>query len=492
MRAQPWIGLLTLALGTSPLLAQAPPPRPAPPATSPPTTVVTAAPAAQVSSVDKQLSLTVYNKDLALIEHVRAATLPAGRHRIEFKGVSAGIVPQTVSFGASGLELIEQNFDYDLLTPGKLMEKAVGQTVRIVRTNPGTGAETSETAEVLSAVGGVVLRIGNRIEVLRDDGIPARVIFDKVPENLRANPTLSVLASAARPVNADVRISYLSHGLSWTSDYVATFDEAASEASMQGWVTLRNQSGTSFANARLQLIAGDVNVANGEQEWWQRFNQRRLAGTAQRSGGVEASDREKLADYYVYPIAEPTTIANNQTKQISLLSADHVKASKGYEQSFYGFQSSDQPLSAEVRVRFSNSKAAGLGEQMPSGVVRVYARDARGQPQFVGEDHIGHTSAGSDIALKIGQAFDVTVQPTLESSKTVNRRRSEYSMKIVVRNARTSPVTVTIRQQGLWRFNEVSSESMKGRRTDADSFAWDVPVPANGESELKYTLAQWW
>jgi len=401
-------------------------------------------------------------------------------------------VPQTVSFGASGLELIEQNFDYDLLTPGKLMEKAVGQTVRIVRTNPGTGAETSETAEVLSAVGGVVLRIGNRIEVLRDDGIPAKVIFDKVPENLRANPTLSVLANAAKPVNADVRISYLSHGLSWSSDYVATWDEAAGETSMQGWVTLRNESGTSFANARLQLIAGDVNVVNDEEQWWQRFNQNRRAATAQRSAGTEASDREKLADYYVYPMREPTTIANSQTKQISFLSADHVKATKGYEQSFYSFQSSDTPEPADVRVRFSNSKAAGLGDQMPSGVVRVYARDARGQPQFVGEDRIGHTSAGSEVALKIGQAFDVTVQPTLENTHFVSRRRSEYSMKIVVRNARTSPATVTVRQDGLWRFNEVMSESMKGRRTDADSFAWDVPVPANGEAELKYTIAQWW
>lgn len=322
------IGLLTLALATSPLFAQTP----------------------QVSSADKQLSLTVYNKDLALIEHVRAASLPAGRHRIEFKGVSAGIVPQTVSFGASGLELIEQNFDYDLLTPSKLMEKAVGQAVRIVRTNPGTGTETSETAEVLSAVGGVVLRIGNRIEVLRDDGIPAKVIFDKVPENLRANPTLSVLANAAKPVNADVRISYLSHGLSWSSDYVATFDEAAGETSMQGWVTLRNQSGTSFANARLQLIAGDVNVVNDEEQWWQRFNQSRRAATAQRSAGTEASDREKLADYYVYPMREPTTIANSQTKQISFLSADHVKATKGYEQSFYSFQSSTTPSPAETTV----------------------------------------------------------------------------------------------------------------------------------------------
>src|SRR5687768_4965022 len=161
-----------------------------------------ASPAAgQQPSADTRLSLTIYNSDLALVEHVRPLTVAAGRHRLEFQGVSAQIMSQTVSLTGSGLTVIEQNFDYDLLTPEKLMEKAVGQTVRIVRTNPGTGRETEETAQVLSTVGGVVLRIGDRIEVLREDGIPARVIFDEVPANLRANPTLSILANAEQAVN---------------------------------------------------------------------------------------------------------------------------------------------------------------------------------------------------------------------------------------------------------------------------------------------------
>jgi hypothetical protein len=452
---------------------------------------VSAAPGQVPDTKDKALSLTVYNKDLALIEHTRPVTLPAGRHRIEFRGVSARIVPETVGFGASGLQLIEQNFDYDLLTPAKLMEKAVGQSVRIVRTNPGTGAETSEVAEVLSTSGGVVLRIGSRIEVLREDGIPARVIFDKVPENLRASPTLSVLANAARPVNGDIKLTYLSRGLSWASDYVAVFDENAGEVALQGWITLNNQSGTSFENARVQLIAGDINVVGNEEQWWQRYNARRVAA-ARRAAGNESTNRQQLADYYVYPISQLTTVANNQTKQVSFLSADKVKASKGYELSFYGFDSSDEPLSAEVRVRFANTKLGGLSEQLPSGVVRVYARDSRGQPQFVGEDRIGHTSAGSELALKIGEAFDVTVQPTLETSNQIARWNTEYSMRYLVRNARPTPVTVTIRQRNLWRFNEVTQESLKGRRTDADSFAWDVPVAANGESTLTVSIRTWW
>ena len=454
--------------------------------------LVAATTAVAQDSPDKRLSLTIYNSDLALVEHVRPVNVAAGRHRIEFKGVSAQIMSQTVSFGGPGLQLIEQNFDYDLLTPQKLMEKAVGQTVRIVRTNPGSGQETQETAEVLSTVGGVVLKIGERIEVLRDDGIPARVIFDKVPPNLRASPTLSVLADAKQAVNADVKLAYLTHGLSWSADYVAVFEEAAGNVSMQGWITLRNNSGTTFENANTQLVAGDINVAGSEAEWWQRYNQRRATTNNVRRAGVETSAREQLADYYVYPIAGTTTIANNQSKQVSFLTAERVKADKGYEQTFYGFQSQDQPASADVRVRFSNSRASGLGDQLPSGVVRVYARDARGQPQFVGEDRIGHTSAGSDLALKIGDAFDVTVQPTLRQTNRVSRRETDYDMSYVVRNARSAPITVTIRQDNLARFNEVRVESIKGRRTDADSFAWDVPVPANGETELTFTIRQSW
>ncbi len=444
------------------------------------------------NAADKRLGLTIYNSDVALVEHVRPLTLAAGRHRIEFAGVSAQILSQTVSFTGAGLSVIEQNFDYDLLTPQKLMEKAVGQRIRIVRTNPGNGEQTAETAEVLSTVGGVVLKIGDRIEVLREDGIPARVIFDEVPPNLRANPTLSILANAPAAVNGDVTLAYLTRGLSWSADYVAVFEEAQGNISLQGWITLTNNSGTTFANANAQLVAGDVNVAGSEAEWWRFYDIRRNNSNVVRAGGVEASGRQQLADYYVYPLAEATTIANNQTKQVSFLSAERVRADRGYEQTFYSFVSQEEPVSAEVRVRFSNSQASGLGDQLPSGVVRVYARDARGQPQFVGEDRIGHTSAGSDLALKIGDAFDVTIQPTLRQATRASRRATDYDMSYLVRNARTSPITVTIRQDGLWRFNEVTAQSLEGRRTDADSFAWDVPVPANGETELAFTVRQSW
>src|SRR5688572_1000003 len=319
---------------------------------------------------DKQVSVTIYNKNLALVEHVRPVQFAAGRQKLEFPGVSAQILPETVSFAAASIELLEQNFDFDLLTPAKLMEKAVGGKVRLVRTNPATGAETSEVAEVLSTTGGTVMRIGNRIEVLREDSLPTRVVFDKVPENLRARPTLSVLVNSDQATQQDVRLTYLTRGISWDADYVAVFDEPRGALSMQGWITLLNRSGTTFANARARLVAGDLNVSDSADTWEQMRQ-----SAAQRSAGREGSTRPQLADYYVYPIAQTTTIANNQTKQVSFLEAPEVHASKGYEVSFKSLSSSDDPVSAQVRIRFANSKSAGLGEPLPAGVVRVYARD---------------------------------------------------------------------------------------------------------------------
>ncbi len=442
------------------------------------------------ADADQSLTLTIYDKNIALVEHHRQISVPAGHQRIEFAGVSAQIVPETVSFFAPGMDLMEQNFDYDLLTPDKLMEKAVGGKVRIIRLNPATGVETNETAEVLSAVNGTVLRIGTRIEVLREDNLPTRVVFDKVPDNLRAEPTLSVLVDASRAANAMARLTYLSRGLDWNADYVAVFDETKGETSMQGWITLRNTSGTTFANARATLVSGDVNLVNGEEGYWQFQQQRRMAN--QRGAGTESTGREQLGDYYLYPMRQITTIANNQTKQVSFLDAAAVKAAKGYEITFRGFASSDEPQSAQVRMRFSNSKASGLGEQLPSGVVRVYVRDARGQPQFAGEDHIGHTSAGSELALRIGDAFDVNVQSTLVATRRISRRKAEYDMSYLIRNARSAPVRLTLRQDGLWRENELIEQSHPGRRTDADSFAWDVDIPANGEATLDFTIRNGW
>lgn len=425
-----------------------------------------------------QLSLTIYNNNLALVQDARQLKVPAGRTRIEFKNVSASIRPETVALSGKGLSIVEQNFDYDLLTPQKMMEKAVGHQIRIMRTIPGTGRETAETATVLSVNNGVVLRIGNRIEVLRADGIPTRVIFSSIPENLRASPTLSVTVDAAAAGRRQATLSYLTTGLGWKADYVALFDEGKGRLRLQGWITLTNTSGTTYKNARAQLVAGNVNLTGAQRN--HRYYRPR---TSNRTAGTAASGEGGVADYLVYDLPERVTIAQSQTKQVSFLELPGVKASKTYEYRAGGFASRENPQHADVVVRFSNKERA-----MPAGIVRVYMRDAKGEAKFVGENNVDHSPAGSDVSVKIGEAFDVTVQPTVVSSEKISRWRTRYAMSYLFRNAQAKPVNVELRQGGLWRDAEVEKESLKSRQIDAHTVGWTVPVPANGETVLTFTV----
>lgn len=450
---------------------------------------------AHAAAVEGQrLALTIYNQDLALVEDVRPLDFTAGRSRLEFKDVSAEIRPETVALSAAGVAIVEQNFDFDLLTPEKMMEKAVGHQVRIVRTNPGNGNEVTETATVLSVNNGVVLKIGDRIEVLRADGAPTRVIFDKVPENLRARPTLSVNVESSAAGRRDATLSYLTTGLSWKADYVALFDEQAKKLDMQGWVTLTNKSGTTFSDAVTQLVAGNINIVRSEQPEWQQqqLQQEQQRIRAARQTGNEAGVRRPLADYYVYPLPERTTVADNQTKQVGFLDAQGVAARKVYEYSADWFASMSDPEHAAVVVRFANSSKGGLGAQLPAGMVRVYVRDTDGKPRFVGENRIGHIPQGSEISVKTGDAFDVTVQRTLVKQDRAGFWRSRYSMEYLVRNARSESVTLDIRQGGLWREGKVLQESIKSTRPDAYTLQWSVPVAANGETKLTFTVETGW
>ncbi len=437
-----------------------------------------------------RVSLTVYNQNIALVEDVRNLNVPAGRSRQEFPGVSASIRPETVGLSGRGLSVVEQNFDYDLLTPGKLMESAVGNEIGIVRTNPGSGAQTTERARVLAANQGVVLQIGNRIEVLRDDGVPTRVIFDQVPQNLRPRPTLSVTLDAEGAGRRETTLSYLTSGLTWKADYVARFDEKAGKLNLTGWVTLTNNSGATFSNAQTRVVAGDVNLIGNQGGG---YNPRQpVRGGSVRGNGTQTGGEGALADVYVYPLPEAVTVANNQTKQVGMIDAAGVPATKRYLRVINGFSTAEQPIAAEVGVIFANGSGAAA-RALPAGVIRVYVKDEAGEPRFIGESQVDHSPAGSEIVVTTGDAFDVTVQPRLVSSERVSKRlvdyfRTRYAIEYTVRNARPEPVTVEVRQRGLGRDTELTDQSITGEMRDARTVVWRVPVPANGETKLTATI----
>ena len=444
-----------------------------------------ATPAVSQSSGQGEVAVTIYNNDLALVQDTRQLNIPSGRSVQEFPGVSGQIRAETVGFNAANTGIVEQNFDYDLLSPAKLMAKAVGETVTIVRINPATGKETRERAKVLAANGGVVLQIGGRIEVLRDDRLPTRVIFDKVPNNLRARPTLSVTLNSTRSGTRPAQLSYLTSGMGWKADYVALFDENAGKMDVQGWITLTNNTGTTFDNAKTLLVAGtpNVNGSNVNRPRVYRYNNYNSPNNI-RQAGTESPDREALGDFYLYPLSGRTTIANAQTKQVSFLDVTGAPAQKTYEYTNPWLDTQNEPQSAATVLQFSSSANGGLGDALPAGTVRVYMKDASGQPQFIGENNIGHTPMGSELGLKTGEAFDVKVKSTVTERRRLAPYKWRSSMSYELTNARSTPVTVSLIQDGLdfyWDDTRIVNESLKSERRSSRSIVWKVPVSANGK-----------
>ena len=464
--------LLLLGLGTAfagPLFAQ----------NAAPTSV--AVPGEATAQGD--IAVTIYQNGQSLVQDTRKMNLPSGRSKQEFPDVSAQIRAETVTLTGPGIGIVEQNFDYDLLTPAKLMEKAVGQTITLLRTNPATGAETRVRARVLAANGGVVLQIGDTIEVLRDDGLPVRVIFDKVPPNLRARPTLSVTMES-KGGTVPTTLTYLTPGLGWTSDYVTLFDDAKQTIDVQGWVTLTNNTGTDYTNADVLLVAGNPNNGGGRRTVQMPEND---STETIEEAGTESNDRERLGNYYLYPLNERTTISNAQQKQVSFLDVKAAPARKVYEFN-NGWLATNEAASASSVLKFSTTRNGGLGDQLPSGTMRVYMRDKRGDPQFIGENAIEATPMGSAMSIRTGEAFDVKVKTVVEERTRINSSRWRTKMRYELTNARNEAVTVDLGQSGLWGDVRITEQSQEGKRISADRVEWSIAVPANGKATLTATF----
>jgi hypothetical protein len=438
------------------------------------------------ASARTQLGITVYSDGLALVRDTRTAHLSRGRQRLEFREVAATIRPETASLKdleGSGLSLVEQNFDFDLLSPESLLSKYVGREVVVIRTNPASGVESSEQARVLAANGGIVLRYQDRIET----GLAGRLSFPDVPPSLRDRPTLSMILDAANAGEHQLELTYLANQIGWKADYVANLSPDGARMTLNGWVTLTNQSGASYENARLQLVAGSLHRVAPPAR------QIRMALAAGKAPNAEEVAEERVGDYHLYVLPHPTTIAENQTKQLALLSAAGVPVSKEYvleSGSYEGWYMSRRPEAAKglkpwVFLKFEN-KGGELGIPLPAGTVRAYAPDSAGAAQFIGEDAIPHTARGEKLALRLGQAFDLTADRVQTAFKTIGDRTREVSYRIEIRNAGPKPAAVTVREslRGDW---QIVSETQEHVKESASSAAWTVQVPADGQAVLEYT-----
>ena len=440
----------------------------------------------------KQVSLTIYERDLALVRDVRQVPLQNGTVKVRFADVSERIQPETVMLkdqSSGRISVAQIYFDNNLLTPQTLLENYVGKKVKVIKTNPTTGAETEEQAEVLSAQGGVILKIGNRIET----SVPGRIVYDHIPAGLQARPTLTVELDSNVNRNQQLELDYLTNGIGWNANYVAQLNDSEIRMNLSGWAAISNNSGTEFRNARVQLIAGSPNMTSA----------RPILMAAARSAKFDAMparneiSQESFADYHLYTLPQKVTLANNQTRQYSLLSANDVKVKKEWvlNGGNYYYRSrmpnvSDN-LPVNMTVTFINTKGDRLGMPLPGGTVRFYQTDNRGNQQFLGESQMSHTPVNGAVSLKMGDSFDVTgsrkqTQYEVLPSQDQSIRTVESSYEIVLKNAKNNSVTVQVKEPipGSW---QILQENMPHKK-DGTVAVWQVKVPAGGESTLLYKV----
>lgn len=478
---------LAAALGaSSSALAQA---KAAAPAVSP-----KPAPAGAQTSTEadrKAVSITVYNQNFGVVREVRElAGLGTGQVSLEFRDVAANIQPETVaikSLTAPGaISVLEQNYRYDLLTPQTLLEKFVGKKVRTYRYHEATGKEEAGDAELLSVNDQQpILRINGEVTF----GYPARFAFPQVPDNLIAKPTLMWLVQSQRPAQT-LEVSYLTQNLNWSADYVLVVNEQDTVGALQGWVTLVNNSGASYKNAELQLVAGDVNRVQPPRAYDMRSKV--AMAPAAPAGGAGFSE-QALFEYHLYTLGRPTTVLQNEQKQVSLLEADGISIQKKlifYGQQYwfrgqYGEIQSNQKVG--VYLDFKNDQKNKLGIPLPKGTLRVYKADKGGSKQFVGEDQIDHTPRDEKIRVKMGEAFDVVGDRKQVEWRVLGSCSAESRWEIELRNHKDTAVEVEDYEPigGDW---QVLESSIPYEKKDAGTFTFNVKIPARGKTKVTYKV----
>jgi hypothetical protein len=442
-------------------------------------------------SAQETLAVTIYNANLALVKDRRRVTLDQAENRLAWRNVSVQIRPETAllseTTGRLQVSLLEQNFDFDLLTPESLLQKYVGQTVQVIRTNEAGDREV-EDAIVLAANQGPVLRYADRIET----AVVGHLAFSDVPEDLRDQPTLILHLNAEAGGEGLFELSYLTGGLAWKADYVADLSTDGREMDLNGWVTLTNQSGIPYRRAQVQLVAGEVNLVE-EDRPMPPMMMRGMPMVADAA----MPEEEGLAEYHLYTLPRPTDILNNQTKQVALLSAPRVPVTRELlvrgQPYAYQSRSSDgwYRLPVASTLKFEN-KDGSLGIPLPKGVMRVYAKDRRGNAQFVGEDAVDHTPKNETVTLKLGESFDVTARRRqTEFKKLAGSSAYDYAyetaFEMEIKNAKDESVEVQVVESipGDWTMLQ---ESQPHTKEASNLASWRIQIPADGSTTFSWRV----
>jgi hypothetical protein len=435
----------------------------------------------------ESVGITIYNDNLGLIKDVRRLSLPKGAIALTFEGVAAKIDPTSVHIRSldypDDLFVLEQNFEYDLISPAKLMEKYLGEVVELVTKEKSE--EITTKARLIGIEGGYVYEMGDKIAI----NPPGRVVLPSLPEGLISKPSLVWLLKNERREHT-VEASYLTAGIGWKANYVAVLSADDASLDLSGWVTIDNKSGATYKNATLKLVAGDVHRA-------QEPRIKMMPSAVYARGGREEEvtfQEEAFFEYHLYTLQRPATIKDNQTKQLALLSATDIAAVKSFifepvrSYFFSAMPSPEMGNKVGVFIHVENKKENNLGMPLPKGIVRVYKKDKAGDLQFVGEDWIDHTPEDEKIRVKMGEAFDVVADRTQTDFRIIKSGRLyESSFQISIRNHKTEDIVVSVveRLQGDWTIIHKSHDYSK---ETSSKVRFDVPVPTKGAVDLTYTV----
>ncbi len=446
------------------------------------------------STIDDQTSVevTVYNSNLGLVKDTRKINLPKAQGKeLRFMDVAEFINPVTVHVKSlnnpENFFVLEQNYEYDLMNDQKLLDKYVGKNIKLMDKNQYQDTTKIVDAILLSNNNGQIYKIGNEIYL----GHPGIRILPEIPENMIAQPTLTWLYSSGITSEQQLQVSYLTQNISWLADYILVVDKDDKLADLSGWVSVDNRSGATYKEAKLKLVAGEVHQAP-------RANRREakvMYDAMELSAGAPQFQEKGLFEYHMYDLQRPTTIKNNQTKQISLLEASNVAIEKEMivegNSAYYISQYSrggDKPKEpVNVYIKFKNEEKNKLGMPLPAGVIRLYKKDDTESLQFIGEDRIEHTPKDEEVKLMVGKAFDVVAERVQTDFKRLSTQMYESTWEITLRNHKKEDVVVTVIEPLPYNQWNIVFSSQPFEKKDAFTAKFKVSVPKDKEVKLTYT-----
>jgi len=424
-------------------------------------------------SLAAEIAITIYSDGFTLVKEKKQIEFNKGFNDYDYSPIPSGITPVTVHFEAQGVSVLEQNYEYDLASTERLLQKSIDKQIRILTSE----TEVYEGTLLSVSSNSILLDSGNKMVSVSMDKILDITFMDK-PDRFYTRPTLAWMLYSQSGGKKETELSYMTNGLGWEAAYVATVNKDDDELNLDGWVDITNNSGMTYEEATLKLVAGDVNRVTQEPRYARSKNTLAMDAVPEAAAGFQ---EEEFFEYHLYTLPRAATVADRQKKQLSLFEPATTPAKKCLV--FEPRKGTD----VRVEMEFTNSEEKGLGMPLPAGVIRVYKEDKSGALQFVGEDRIDHTPKDEELRIYLGNAFDVVAERTRTDYRRISNRTSEEDYKIEIRNHKDEKITVKVIEH-FWGDWYIKKQSIQGEKEDSRTNVWRIPVPADGSSELTFTV----